>query len=40
MADNVTNELLLEHLKKIQATQAQHTRFHQETRERLSTLEL
>ena len=40
MADDVTNELLLEHLKKIQATQAQHTRFHQETREGLSTLEL
>ncbi|MEM6304901.1 MAG: hypothetical protein AAF744_09280 [Pseudomonadota bacterium] len=40
MAENITNELLLEHLKQIQSTLAQHTQYHKEVRERLGTLEM
>ena len=44
MADNpqgdVTNALLLEHLKAIQATLARHGEELREIRERLSTLEM
>ena len=40
MPDNVTNELLLEHLKTIQATQASHTRHLHEIKERVGMLEM
>ncbi|MCP3968868.1 MAG: hypothetical protein GY717_00825 [Rhodobacteraceae bacterium] len=35
MASDVTNELLLEHLKKMQETLALHTQYHLETKELL-----
>ena len=40
MAGDVTNELIYELLKRVHETQAQHTRYHQEARDRLSTLEM
>ncbi|MEM6478160.1 MAG: hypothetical protein AAF841_10150 [Pseudomonadota bacterium] len=40
MAGDVTNELLLEHLKEIQATLNRHTDELREIRERLGTLEM
>lgn len=39
MAGDVTNELLLEHLKAIQATLARHDREFREIKERLGILE-
>ncbi|MEL6912926.1 MAG: hypothetical protein AAFP13_00350 [Pseudomonadota bacterium] len=40
MANNVTNELLLEHLKDIQSTLSRHGDELREIRERLGTLEM
>ena len=40
MAGEVTNELLLEHLKAIQSTLARHSEELREIRERLGTLEM
>jgi len=34
-----TNELLLEHLKRMQEAQALHTQYHLETKQHLGTLE-
>ncbi|MEL6644715.1 MAG: hypothetical protein AAFQ79_12335 [Pseudomonadota bacterium] len=39
MSSEVTNGLLLEHLKKMQETLALHTQYHLETKERLGFLE-
>ncbi|MEL7278992.1 MAG: hypothetical protein AAFY35_15485 [Pseudomonadota bacterium] len=39
MAGEVSNELILEHLKQIQGTLALHTQYHLETKERLGFLE-
>lgn len=39
MAGDVTNQLLLEHLKRIQETLALHTQYHLETKERLGHIE-
>ncbi len=40
MAEAVSNDLIYELLKRVHDTQSQHTRFHQETRERLGSLEM
>ena len=40
MAENVTNELIYELLKRVHETQSKHTRLHEEARDRLSTLEM
>lgn len=39
MPDTVTNELIYETLKQMQATLALHTQYHLETKERLGLLE-
>ena len=40
MAENVTNELILEHLKQMQDTLARHTQDLLEIKERLGILEM
>ena len=39
MAENVANELIFELLKRVHETQARHTEYHLETKERLGFLE-
>lgn len=39
MADNVTNDLIYETLTRMQETLGTHTRYYQEARDRLGTLE-